>query len=396
SSRVIKVNPDRPQEQCYPQFQGALEACEKVPLLEIFNKAAVVKVDPDKPLEGVRLASLQARKTLLVPTPRLKTGLFNRIITPKGATKEELRVCSTSQVNLLHLLQLTNSLCLRVLKSYRIGKGEGFADMEYAMMACMGAVCESTVVVTIVHDCQVVDIPEELIESHDLTVDFILTPTRIIKTECTHPKPQGIIWSKVCISTLSSNVVTVLQWGKYLFDPLLILLKWATRPSARSLVRRRQLLVRLFGNGRNTKQQSIGLEVRMIMRKVRDQPRTTREELVNDLKAVGTTVTKQNIGNILLHNGLKSCSARKVPLLKKAYVQAHLKFAKEHLNDSEKAWEKVLWSDETKIELFGNNSTRRVWRERNPDYDTKNTIPTVKHRGGNIMFWGCFSAKGTG
>ncbi|XP_052387205.1 methenyltetrahydrofolate synthase domain-containing protein isoform X3 [Carassius gibelio] len=82
-------------------------------------------------------------------------------------------------------------------KGYRIGKGEGFADLEYAMMACMGAVCESTVVVTIVHDCQVVDIPEELIESHDLTVDFILTPTRIIKTDCTHPKPQGIIWSKL-------------------------------------------------------------------------------------------------------------------------------------------------------------------------------------------------------
>ncbi len=38
---------------------------------------------------------------------------------------------------------------------YRIGKGEGFADTEYAIMACMGAVCESTVVVTIVHDCQV-------------------------------------------------------------------------------------------------------------------------------------------------------------------------------------------------------------------------------------------------
>ena len=92
--------------------------------------------------------------------------------------------------------------------------------------------------------------------------------------------------------------------------------------------------------------------VRMITRKVRDQPRTTREELVNDLKAVGTTVTKQNIGNTLCRNGLKSCSTRKVPLLKKAHVQACLKFAIEHLNDSEKAWEKVLWSDETKIELF--------------------------------------------
>ncbi|KAJ8345482.1 hypothetical protein SKAU_G00296750 [Synaphobranchus kaupii] len=82
----------------------------------------------------------------------------------------------------------------------------------------------------------------------------------------------------------------------------------------------------------------------MIMRKVRDQPRTTREELVNDLKAAGTTVTKKTIGNTLRRNGLKSCSARKVPLLKKAHVQARLKFANEHLNDSEKAWEKAVAS----------------------------------------------------
>ena len=94
--------------------------------------------------------------------------------------------------------------------------------------------------------------------------------------------------------------------------------------------------------------------------------------------------------------GLKSCCARKVPLLKKAHVQAHLKFAKEHLDDPEEAWEKVMWSDETKIELFGINSTRRVWRKRNAEYNPNNTIPTVKHRGGNLVLWGCFSAQGTG
>ncbi len=48
---------------------------------------------------------------------------------------------------------------------------------------------------------------------------------------------------------------------------------------------------------------------------------------------------------------------------------------------------KVLWSDETKFELFGINSTRRVWRRRNAAYDPKNTILTVKHGGENIMFF---------
>ena len=133
-----------------------------------------------------------------------------------------------------------------------------------------------------------------------------------------------------------------------------------------------------------------------MMRKVRDQPSTTQEELVNDLKAVGTTVTKRPISNTLHREGLKSCCACKVPLLKKAHVQARLKFAKEHLDDPEEAWEKVMWSDETKIELFGINSTRRVWRKRNAEYNLKNTIPTVKHGGGNLMVGVCFSAKGKG
>ncbi len=73
----------------------------------------------------------------------------------------------------------------------------------------------------------------------------------------------------------------------------------------------------------------------------------------------------------LRHEGLKSCSACKVPLLKKAHVQARLKFA----NDSEENWVKVLWSDETKIQLFGINSTRRVWRRSNAAYDPKEHHP---------------------
>ncbi len=66
------------------------------------------------------------------------------------------------------------------------------------------------------------------------------------------------------------------------------------------------------------------LGVSMIIRKVSNQPRTTQEDLVNDLKAAGTIVNKKTIGNTLRREGLKSCSAHKVPLLKKAHVQACL------------------------------------------------------------------------
>ncbi len=58
------------------------------------------------------------------------------------------------------------------------------------------------------------------------------------------------------------------------------------------------------------------------MRTVRNQPRTTREDLVNDLKAARTIVTKKTIGNTLRREGLKFCSAHKVPLLKKHMYRA--------------------------------------------------------------------------
>ncbi|NWR83963.1 MTHSD protein, partial [Furnarius figulus] len=197
----------RPVRGRIPNFKGSLQACGSIRELGAFSRAREVKVDPDKPLEGARLAALQARKTLLVPTPRLRTGLFNRIVPPPGASKEVLRICATSrgvrdysvpvgldgkaQVDLV----VVGSVAVSE-KGWRIGKGEGYADMEYAMMVSMGAVQEDTPVVTIVHDCQVVDIAEELLGDHDLTVDYILTPTRIIKTNCKRPKPQGIIWHK--------------------------------------------------------------------------------------------------------------------------------------------------------------------------------------------------------
>ena len=59
----------------------------------------------------------------------------------------------------------------------------------------------------------------------------------------------------------------------------------------------------------------------------------------------------------------------------KRHMTAHLEFMRN----------KILWSDETKIELFGLNAKIHAWRK-------PITIPTVKHGGGRIMglFFSCW------
>ena len=59
-------------------------------------------------------------------------------------------------------------------------------------------------------------------------------------------------------------------------------------------------------------------------------------------------------------------------------------------------WKNELWSDETKIKRFTHNAKQYVWSKSNTAHHPEHTIPTVKHGGGSIMVWACFSSAGTG
>ena len=78
----------------------------------------------------------------------------------------------------------------------RVGKGEGFAELEWGILTQQGNLDpESTLVVTTVHDEQVVtDIPAGSLTKHDVPVDVIITPTRVIRVPNRAPKPRGIFW----------------------------------------------------------------------------------------------------------------------------------------------------------------------------------------------------------
>lgn len=135
---------------------------------------------------------------------------------------------------------------------------------------------------------------------------------------------------------------------------------------------------------------------RQLVRNMSRDPRLTVKTLVNDLATRGIIVSRKTISRALHRNGLRGCRPRKAPLLKKRHLQARLQYARDNLDRDYSYWKRVLWSDETKLELFGHRDTAYVWRKKGEAFNPKNTIPTVKHGGGSIMLWGCFSASGTG
>ena len=59
-------------------------------------------------------------------------------------------------------------------------------------------------------------------------------------------------------------------------------------------------------------------------------------------------------------------------------------------------WNEVLWSDETKFNLFGSDGKIMVLRTTKEEMEPKCTVPTVKHCGGSVMCWGCMSSAGVG
>jgi len=193
----------RPVFHRIPNFLGAEEAAKRVAAMREFKNADAVKVNPDSPQKWVRFEVLSHGKRLLMPTPRLKSGF---ILLDDAVARDRLRLASSirgaftlgKKISLEQLPKIDLAIVGSVAVApdgARIGKGEGYSEMEYAILRELGLVSESTSVVTTVHDSQIVEaVP---VEDHDLAVDYIVTPTRVLKTRRVKPRPAGIIWSKV-------------------------------------------------------------------------------------------------------------------------------------------------------------------------------------------------------
>ncbi|CAJ0945587.1 unnamed protein product [Ranitomeya imitator] len=73
------------------------------------------------------------------------------------------------------------------------------------------------------------------------------------------------------------------------------------------------------------------------------------------------------------------------PLPRTGNNQKRLVWAKEHKEWTLDQWKSVLWSDESKFEIFGSNHCVFVRRRKSERMDSTCLVPTMKHGGGGSM-----------
>ena len=114
------------------------------------------------------------------------------------------------------------------------------------------------------------------------------------------------------------------------------------------------------------------------------------EEFVS--KKVSVSTVRRSLNN----SGLYGRVARRKPLLNDKHRRKRLDFAKRYRSWTSEDWKKVIFSDESRFQLFYSNGRTYVRRRKGEEFNENCVVSTVKHGGGSVMVWGCFSADGVG
>ena len=84
----------------------------------------------------------------------------------------------------------------------RLGKGGGYSDLEFALARSLGLVDDDTPVVTTVHELQVLAAAIPM-TAHDVPLDVVVTPERVIRVRRRHRRPAAIIWKELSAEQLA-------------------------------------------------------------------------------------------------------------------------------------------------------------------------------------------------
>ena len=114
------------------------------------------------------------------------------------------------------------------------------------------------------------------------------------------------------------------------------------------------------------------------------------------LKFRSKEISVHTVRRRLRKSGLNSRDASRVPLISLKNRNSHLSFAKKFSNRTPKNWEKMFFSDESKVNLINSDGRSYVRRRVNESFSKKCVTLTVKYGGGKVMYWGGFTGAGVG
>lgn len=138
-------------------------------------------------------------------------------------------------------------------------------------------------------------------------------------------------------------------------------------------------------------------EERKIEAIIKKDPFTSAPKTATELKeSFGKNVSADTVRRCIKKAGYNARTARKKPHVSETNRKKRTDFATEYKNKTNEFWEKVIFSDESKFNIFGSDGRVLVWRKKCEELNPKNTRKTVKHGGGGVMVWGCMPAAGVG
>jgi 5-formyltetrahydrofolate cyclo-ligase len=186
-----------------PAFTRADAAADRLAALPEWQAAHVIKAVPDRAQQPVRERALRDGKLLYVAVPRLAADLPFFVLDPadltaapaEAATREHAarhaRKIGVEDMRRVDLVVVGSVAVNR--RGTRVGKGAGYSDIEVALLQESGRIGPSTVIVTTVHQLQVIDEPIPETE-HDFSVDLVVTPDEVIECE-PQRRPTGLYWN---------------------------------------------------------------------------------------------------------------------------------------------------------------------------------------------------------
>lgn len=134
---------------------------------------------------------------------------------------------------------------------------------------------------------------------------------------------------------------------------------------------------------------------RHLIRTVKKDRNIAIEELTDNFnKSLTISVSTSTVRNYLHQEGYFGRVAKKKPYVSENNRKKRLGWCRMR-KDWKEEWDKVIFSDESRFELFNNDSHNWVWRKTDEKYKKECLKPTVKKSIG-IMVWGCFHKNSIG